>query len=184
MYQSKTEANSLRKWGSSSLALSSGSHCSSWSWGVEIFDLEKTFVSTDMLMRFVICTLYWALMPATVVGKNMVAQARVTNKPLKNRATELQPWCDDQLDLTWGWRAGVCSRWGVWSAWVWESPLGKLRCRTLSDPWERMSDREGSICGGPVVYELHAHLELRQGFLDVRVDDPVDSIHLGEDKEQ
>lgn len=47
-----------------------------------------------------------------------------------------------------------------------------------------MSEREGSICGGPVVYELHAHLELRQGFLDVRVDDPVDSIHLGEDKEQ
>ena len=53
--------------------------------------MEKTFVSTYMLMRFVICTLYWALMPATVVGKNMVAQARVTNKPLKNRATELQP---------------------------------------------------------------------------------------------
>ena len=47
-----------------------------------------------------------------------------------------------------------------------------------------MLEREGSICGGPVVYELHAHLELRQGFLDVRVDDPVDSIHLGEDKEQ
>ena len=57
----------------------------------EIFYLEKTFVSTYMLMRLVICTLYWALMPATVVGKNMVAQARVTNKPLKNRATELQP---------------------------------------------------------------------------------------------
>ena len=42
-----------------------------------------------MLMRLVICTLYWALMPATVVGKNMVAQARVTNKPLKNRATDV-----------------------------------------------------------------------------------------------
>ena len=94
-HQSKTEASSLRRWGSSSLALSSGSHCSSWSWEVEIFDLEKTFVSTYMLMRLVICTLYWALMPATVVGKNMVAQARVTNNPLKNRATELQPWCDD-----------------------------------------------------------------------------------------
>ena len=53
--------------------------------------MEKTFVSTYMLMRLVICTLYWALIPATVVGKNMVAQARVTNKPLKNRATELQP---------------------------------------------------------------------------------------------
>ena len=58
---------------------------------MKIFDLKKTFVSTDMLMRLVICTLYWALMPATVVGKNMVAQARVTNNPLKNRATELQP---------------------------------------------------------------------------------------------
>ena len=51
-------------------------------------------------------------------------------------------------------------------------------------PGRAKSDWEGSICGGPVVYELHAHLELRQGFLDVRVDDPVDSIHLGEDKEQ
>ena len=59
--------------------------------GWRFFDLEKFFVSTYMLMRLVICTLYWALMPATVVGKNMVAQARVTNKPLKNRATELQP---------------------------------------------------------------------------------------------
>ena len=52
-------------------------------------------------------------------------------------------------------------------------------------PDERGSQTEKEpLCGGPVVYELHAHLELRQGFLDVRVDDPVDSIHLGEDKEQ
>ena len=38
--------------------------------------------TTYMLMRLVIWTLYWALMPATLVGKNMVAQARVTKSPL------------------------------------------------------------------------------------------------------
>ena len=49
-------------------------------------------------------------------------------------------------------------------------------------PDERGSQTEKEpLCGGPVVYELHAHLELRQGFLDVRVDDPVDSIHLKEE---
>ena len=48
-------------------------------------------------------------------------------------------------------------------------------------PEEQSQTEKEPLCGGPVVYELHAHLELRQGFLDVRVDDPVDSIHLKEE---
>ena len=43
-----------------------------------------------MLMRLVIWTLYWALMPATVVGKNMVAQARVTKSPLGMKSWRLK----------------------------------------------------------------------------------------------
>ena len=46
-------------------------------------------LTTYMLMRLVICTLYWALMPATVVGKNMVAQARVTKRPLGMKSCRL-----------------------------------------------------------------------------------------------
>ena len=45
--------------------------------------------TTYMLMRLVIWTLYWALMPATVVGKNMVAQARVTKSPLGMKSWRL-----------------------------------------------------------------------------------------------
>ena len=45
---------------------------------------------TYMLMRLVIWTLYWALMPATVVGKNMVAQARVTKSPLGMKSWRLK----------------------------------------------------------------------------------------------
>ena len=48
----------------------------------DIYAAQLTYV----LMRLVIWTLYWALMPATLVGKNMVAQARVTKSPLGGKA--------------------------------------------------------------------------------------------------
>ena len=51
----------------------------------DIYAAQLTYV----LMRLVIWTLYWALMPAVVVGKNMVAQARVTKSPLGMKSCRL-----------------------------------------------------------------------------------------------
>ena len=47
-------------------------------WPMSLYADQTTY----MLIRLVIWTLYWALMPATLVGKNMVAQANVTKSPL------------------------------------------------------------------------------------------------------